>query len=83
MTVEELIDYLRRNYSPSDVVAFSLWGVDDVHSLARELGLGDVSQEDARGILLSFQHCADCSIGLNWHGLEAEIRQALPRGGAA
>ncbi len=72
MTVEELIRHLRNNYQHDDVIAYSLWSVDDILDRARSIRI-PISIGQAKEVLMSVNRHKDAAIGISWDTIDAEI----------
>jgi|WetSurMetagenome_2_1015567.scaffolds.fasta_scaffold14415_8 hypothetical protein len=70
-TVEDQIKHLQ-GYDPKTPCAMHLWLPDDIKDKALEKGLKPTDEQIA-DILDSMEHHCDCTLGLTWYTVEAEI----------
>lgn len=47
----------------------SVWGIDDVYSVAQEREYGDVTEEQAKEVLRQVERNHDANYGINWDTL--------------
>jgi hypothetical protein len=87
MKISQLIEHLKNSYKPDDVVAYSLWSVDDAKDLWSVDDAKDyheVTTEQAEEALERMVRYHDCTIGMNWdvlgYHLDEVVRAALDIG---
>jgi len=64
VTIQELIEYLKKWYKPNEVVACDIWTTDDVFNRAKE-------------IIQSMDKLKDATIGLTWATVDAFLDEIL------
>jgi hypothetical protein len=76
MKISKLIEHLQQNYKPDDVVAYSLWSVDDVkfHNDADD---PEVTTEQAEEVLERMVRYHDYTIGMNWDVLDYHLSEVV------
>ena len=70
--VREFIQHLRTHYKPDDVVAKSIWSVDDVLLVAEEETV-KINRKDAEEILDQIDRNHDANTGITWDVLRAHL----------
>ena len=71
MTIKDLIEHLK-TYPFDMEVAHILWLPEDAVMRAEQRGYA-ITDEEANDVISSMQHHADCSIGMSWDSLDAEL----------
>ena len=72
MEVRTLIEHLQQRHQPDDVIAASLWVVDDVLARAAETGVS-LTRAQAEEVLDLAEDKHDANIGISWDVLDVHI----------
>ncbi len=71
-TVKDLIKHLTVCYAPDDVIAASIWQVEDVMARAEECGR-TVTQAEATDIVRKLDKYHDANVGISWEVIDAYL----------
>lgn len=71
-TVKDLIKHLSDCYAPDDVIAASIWQVEDVIARAEDVGR-TVSEDDAVEIIRLLDRNHDANVGISWEVIDAYL----------
>ena len=74
--VRELIEYLQTHHKPDEILAWSLWNLEDVHHVATESDK-TLSDTQATEILEIIHVSQDAEGGLNWGFIEFTMNNYL------
>jgi len=70
-SVKELISHLQRNFKEDDVIAYSIFQVDDINQY--NLHKDYFTQEEKKQIISNMHYGQDCNDGLSWSTMETFI----------
>lgn len=70
MQVKDIIKHLTNNYNPEDHVANIIWCIGDIDEHITDEFL---TQDDKNEIIDRMSHNHDCSYGITWDTLQAEV----------
>jgi len=68
-TIKEVISHLKKNYKLNDVIAISIWSVDDILECADR----KITKKQAEDILNIVNDNQDAELGINWDTLKEAI----------
>jgi len=71
MTVKELIEFLKSFYNPYDIIATSMWVVEDVLEVAPNL-----TKSQAERVLTMVERNHDPDVGINWEVIKTAVMLA-------
>ena len=71
-----LLNRLRRERDPEEVVAISIWDVEDVRGQATVMKVM-LTLAEIEDVLEDMEHNHDAEIGLNWRSMEASINRVV------
>lgn len=71
-TVKDLIKHLSDSYAPDDVIAASIWQVEDVMARADDIGR-TVSKTDAVQIVRLLERNHDANVGISWEVIDTYL----------
>jgi len=76
MLVRDLIKHLSETYKPGDVIAYALWTVMDVMMRAADTDT-TITEQQAAQVLALIDRKQDCTLGITWDTIDAEIEEVL------
>lgn len=80
VTVEDHIEFLRKNFKPTDHIATAVWAAEDIRETAKQMKIsGQLSAEDVDCLLEDIDRHHDSSQGIDFSYLEEKLKHVIER----
>lgn len=72
MTIEKLIEHLKKNYGLKDNIAYDIWTEDDVNEQAENMNI-ELTDDEIVKVLDMVNSSKDANVGINWDVIDSTI----------